>query len=175
MAAVAFDINYFVEFDDIDIEDAVAKEVAAMGYSFVTDQLAQGSAPPDQDVPFDVLVLTAAEYQPALPKVHSQIIRVTLDGAIPSQDEIRRAIVAGKQVAAALRRGECVLTTCYMGRNRSGLINGLALIELGWCSLDAIDAIKHARGDNALSNAHFKSVLHEYARALGRSSSAALR
>ncbi len=175
MAAVAFDINYFVELDDIDVEEAVAEEVAVMGYSFVTDQLAQGSAPPeDQPVPFDVLVLTAAEWQPVMYRAPPKVIRLSLLDDIPTREDVQQAILAGRQVAAALRRGECVLTTCFKGRNRSGLINGLALIELGWGSLQAIEAIQHARGDKALSNQYFKHVLHEFALKLGRTSSSAL-
>jgi len=172
----AFDVDFFLELEDIDIDiiDEAPKE-ASMGYTFVTDQLAQGGAPPpDSSVPFDVLVLTAAEWQPILPNGPAKIIRVTLGDSIPSREDIRRAILASRQIADALRRGECVLTTCFQGRNRSGFVNGLALIELGWSSLDAIEAIRHARGANALSNAHFRSVLHDYARTLGRSSSAAL-
>jgi protein-tyrosine phosphatase len=167
----SFNVDYFVALDDMDLPT----EPLPMGYSFVTDQLAQGSAPPpDQKIPFDILVLTASEYQPAFNQNDLQIIRVTLDDSIPSREDIRKAIVAAKQVADALRKGKRVLTTCYMGRNRSGLINGLALIDVGWSSIDAVKAIRIARGDKALSNAYFQSVLHSYAQSLGRTSSAEL-
>lgn len=170
-AQSSFNVDYFVALEDFDLP----VELHPMGYSFVTNQLAQGSAlPPDQHVPFDVLVMTAAEYQPAFNQRDLEVVRIILDDAIPSREDIRKAVVVGKHVADALRKGKRVLTTCFMGRNRSGLINGLALIDVGWSSIDAVKAIRIARGDKALSNAYFQSVLHSYAQSLGRTSSAEL-
>jgi protein-tyrosine phosphatase len=168
---VAFNIDYFVSLEDIEIPH---REVLPMGYSFILDQLAQGSAPPpDLKLPFDVLVLAAMEYQPAqtmFPGI--TLIHVPLDDAIPKRDEVLRAIYAGKQVAAHVQRGDRVLTTCFMGKNRSGLVNGFALMELGYSSQDAITLIKNARGDGALGNMHFVNELH--ARGRGRARQVAL-
>lgn len=136
---------------------------ASAGYGHVTPLLAIGSAPP-AGVPlkFDMLVLTAQEYQPdanSFPGV--QLVYAPLDDDdIPARD-IERARVAGRIASNAVRQGKRVLVTCYMGRNRSGLVTAFALKDLGFSSRDAIHKVKAARGPNALSNPYF-------VRALGR-------
>lgn len=148
-----------------------------MGYQFILPKLlAQGSAPPPEaQLPFDVLVLCAREYQPPasyFPGV--EVLHVPLDdsGPPPTTDEVRLAVLAGKRVCHLLRKGKRVLVTCAMGRNRSGLVSGLALINCGASSSRAIDAIKQARA-NALSNAYFREILHAHSRNQGRDSTAA--
>lgn len=145
-----------------------------MGYSFVTNQLAQGSAPPlDTRLPFEVLILTAMEWQPEAARFPGVVVvHCPLDDAKPSADEARAALAAARRAASALKCGNRVLVTCYAGRNRSGLVSGLALIECGYSSTDAVALIQHARRD-ALTNAHFREVLHARSRRLGRDSTAA--
>ena len=174
MNAVAFSVDYFLALEDTDPYPIKSESTLPMGYSFILPQLAQGSAPPpDLPLPFDVLVLTAQEYQPAqtmFPRVH--LIHCPLDDAIPTRDEVRRAIYTGKLIAAHLRRGDRVLTTCFMGKNRSGWVNGNALMEIDYSSTDAITLIKNARGDGALGNVHFVNELQHRER--GRARQAAL-
>jgi hypothetical protein len=59
-----------------------------------------------------------------------------------------------------------------MGRNRSGLVNGLALVEYGYSSVHAVELIRQARR-NALTNVHFVKVIHVRAAQLGRRDSMA--
>jgi protein-tyrosine phosphatase len=61
-----------------------------------------------------------------------------------------------------VRRGKRVLVTCREGRNRSGWVTGVALIELGVPPQKAIDGIRFARGDDALSNPFFVRELQQY-------------
>jgi protein-tyrosine phosphatase len=137
-------------------------------------QLAQGSAPrPGTKLPFDVLVLCAEEYQPpssAFPGV--QVMHVPMDDSLrPTTEDIVRAIKAARRMKAALLQGQRILCTCWMGRNRSGLVNGIALVELGYPVGQVIRRIKRARGVAALSNPAFTTLLRLHARALGQQDS----
>lgn len=82
-----------------------------MSFSFdqIVPQLFQGSMPPCgfplRDVGIRALVLCAREYQPAadcFPGV--QVHRVHLNDAVPSKDDIRRALEAADFVARRLAR-----------------------------------------------------------------------
>lgn len=121
-----------------------------------------GGAPPEKmSLRFDVLILAAMEYQPppnAFPNV--QVVYVPLDDAKISLNDIKRAQRAGRIVSDAVRRNKRVLVTCYMGRNRSGLITAFALKDLGYSTDDAIRRIQAIRGKNALSNSYFVHALH---------------
>jgi hypothetical protein len=121
---------------------------------------------------FDVVVLTAYEYQPKAGEYgRAHVVHVPLDdmpgkspstGKPPSQYEKALASEAGRAVAGWVRRGKRVLVTCWQGRNRSGWVTGLALIELGVPVQKAIDTIREARGEDALENPHFVDALREY-------------
>lgn len=65
----------------------------------------------------------------------------------------------GVQVATHLRVGKRVAVNCAAGLNRSGLIVGRALIELGYAPADAINRVRAARGLWALSNVAFTKFL----------------
>jgi hypothetical protein len=65
----------------------------------------------------------------------------------------------GVQVAANMRDGKRVSVNCAAGLNRSGLIVGRALIELGYAPADAIGMVRAARGVWALSNVAFTKFL----------------
>jgi protein-tyrosine phosphatase len=133
-----------------------------MGYQYVLPRLAQGSAPaPYTPLPFDVLVLCAKEYQPDrswFPGV--ELIYAPFDdsGPPPTREELGVATMASRAVVRAYRHGKRVLVTCHMGRNRSGLVMGLALMQLGFTSRQSIALIRYAR-DGALSNTFFRDVL----------------
>jgi len=116
---------------------------------------------------FDLVVLCADEHQlegvarPFGPRAH--VLRVPLDdsGRPPTSGEVRLASAAGRAVAKTYKRGGLrILTTCQQGRNRSGLVNALALVELGFRPTDAIAAIRLARGPNALCNPWFVQLVH---------------
>jgi protein-tyrosine phosphatase len=121
-------------------------------------RLAQGSAPPPRvRVPFDTVVLAAAEYQPDLPGY--AVIRVPLEDRFPPNPPpdlfTRHAIrEAARTIAREVRHGRRVLVTCWAGRNRSGVLAGLALCELGVPGMRAASLIRLLRA-GALSNPYF--------------------
>ena len=137
-----------------------------MGYQYVLRGLAQGSAPaPGTPLPFDVLVLCAQEYQPKpsssyYPGLH--VIYAPLDdsGPPPTREEIGIAKCAARAALRAYQHNKRVLITCRMGRNRSGLVTGLVLMQLGYTSLESITLIRSARA-NALTNPFFREELHK--------------
>lgn len=135
-----------------------------MGYSYLTadKMLAQGSKPPiGVRLPFDVVVLAAWEYQPSLPG--HDVIHVPLDDTNeppPSRLDQARIRAVANEVARDVREGRRVLVTCHHGRNRSGVIAGLALVELGVSASEAARRIRHLR--NGLTNPHFlQMVMHK--------------
>jgi hypothetical protein len=65
----------------------------------------------------------------------------------------------GERIASLVREGKHVAVNCLGGVNRSGLLIGRALVELGYTPDDAIEAIRNARGPMALSNPRFVRFL----------------
>jgi protein-tyrosine phosphatase len=130
-----------------------------MGYTYLADRLAQGSAPPPNvPLPFDLVVLAAMEYQDAdIPGC--EVLRVPLDDSGPPPTPIERTLIrhAAHEVARQLRAGKRVLVTCWQGRNRSGVISGLALVELGVPREEAIRRISEFR--SGLTNLHFRAMV----------------
>lgn len=131
------------------------------GYSYLlaSRQLAQGSKPPvDVRLPFDVIVLAAWEYQPLLPGY--EVIHVPLDDTNdppPTPGDRARIHAVARLVADHIRAGRRVLVTCHHGRNRSGVIAGLALVDLGVAPGEAACRIRHLR--DGLSNPHFHRMV----------------
>jgi protein-tyrosine phosphatase len=127
--------------------------MAGYSYLLASGQLAQGSAPPrGVRLPFDAIVLAAMEYQPDLPG--HDVLRAPLDdGPPPTQGE--RALIrrSAHEVARRVRAGQRVLVTCWQGRNRSGVIAGLALVDLGLPGSQAAQRIRRTR--NGLTNPYF--------------------
>lgn len=111
---------------------------------------------------FDLLVLCAEEYQPPawqFPGV--SVVHAPFDdnefGPTPQEQKIAQR--AAEQVASHLRDGAKVLVTCFAGRNRSGLVCALAMVENGHDPLRAIRLIQSRRKQNALSNQHFVDLI----------------
>lgn len=129
------------------------------GYAFLMpgDQLAQGSAPPlDAHPPFDVIVFSAMEYQPDFPGYI--VMHVPLDDGPPPSGATRRRIrSAAREIAEHIRAGRRVLCTCWQGRNRSGVLAGLALVELGLPAHRAVRRIRNYR--NGLTNRYFREMV----------------
>ena len=119
--------------------------------------LAQGSAPPNAPgIPFDVIVLAAMEYQPAMPGY--RVIRAPLDDGPPPSPLERATIRAtAREIARLVRAGQRVLVTCLQGRNRSGVLAGLALVNLGVPPEHAVRRIRRLR--NGLTNHHFRAMV----------------
>jgi len=130
--------------------------------------LYQGGRPPVgaclKDAGFDVLVLVAKEYQPTdryFPGV--QIVRAPIDDSRLTLEEYVQAAQAAQIVSQALARDKKVLTTCWMGWNRSGLVNALALVNLGVSPDKSIRLVRNARGPHALGNQSFVRAIHAHA------------
>jgi hypothetical protein len=65
----------------------------------------------------------------------------------------------GERIAALVGEGKHVAVNCLGGVNRSGLLIGRALVELGYTPDEAIEAIRNARGPMALGNPRFVRFL----------------
>ncbi len=121
-------------------------------------RLAQGSAPPSvPGMPFEVIVLSAMEYQPAMPPGYV-VLRVPLDDG-PPPDHVTRMRIrrAAREIADRVRLGQRVLVTCWQGRNRSGVLAGLALVDLGVPPIQAVGRIRRLR--DGLTNVHFRNMV----------------
>lgn len=131
--------------------------------SNVARRLWVGSVPPfDRDLPdFDALFLCAAELQPSSLKFSREVVRVPLRDDAPTTYEIKRALIAGKQVAEHLRDGHRVLVTCAAGRNRSALVASLGLgLVTRTPPAQLIKLMRERRHPKALSNEHFVQLIH---------------
>lgn len=131
----------------------------------------------------DVIVLAAKEFQGRTGprgKVYTytpdkycnrkiRVIRAPLDdGGAMTKSEMQYAVRAAWQVRECLDEGYKVLSTCWAGMNRSGLISAIALMlparqysmTPGALTSDqAIFLVRRARGERALSNPYFVSFL----------------
>jgi protein-tyrosine phosphatase len=119
--------------------------------------LAQGSAPPPvPGIPFDIIVLAAQEYQPSIPGY--TVLKVPLNDG-PPPDKVTRMIIRHKarEIADRVRSGQRVLVTCWQGRNRSGVLAGLALVDLGVPPDQVVRRIQRLR--NGLTNEHFRAMV----------------
>ena len=117
----------------------------------------------------DLLILAAKEYQPNYIKGvgFSQIDKIYLplrDTILLSPKQYKRTINDAKQAAlhAAnyIKQGKNVLSTCWAGWNRSGLISGFTLANL--TGADGPQIVKHIRKHrsvSALSNPLFASAV----------------
>jgi protein-tyrosine phosphatase len=129
------------------------------GYTYLLEPwLAQGSAPPPgARMPFDVVVLAAMEYQPELPGY--RVMHVPLDDSGPPPTKLDRMRIrhAARDIADLVRLRHRVLVTCAQGRNRSGVLAGLALRELGLPGVEAARRIQLLR--DGLTNPHFYEMV----------------
>lgn len=131
------------------------------GYSYLlaSGLLAQGSKPPvGVPLPFDTIVLAAEEYQPHMPGAF-EVLHVPLDdsGPPPTAHERRLIYENASRIARRVRAGRRVLVTCWQGRNRSGVLSGLALRELGVPGIEAARLIQRIR--KGLTNRYFYEMV----------------
>lgn len=66
------------------------------------------------------------------------------------------------KVVDALRSGTKVLIRCAAGYNRSGLLTGLVLRQMGYPADDAITLIRDRRSPHALCNLLFVRLIHQF-------------
>lgn len=141
----------------------------------------QGSRPPFGFVlsraGFNMVVLCAEEFQPphVMPAGYDVLIRgmgtpfpdvevvyAPNDDSFtipPSREQLKTALAASARVADVIRAGGKVLVTCWMGKNRSGLVSALTLHRLlGISGFQAAHRIR-CRRRGALSNPYFIEAL----------------
>lgn len=142
---------------------------APVNASAVLPRLWQGGAPKPGRYAFDLIVLAASEYQPTADKLPGpELLRVPLPDdwrgltATAREKLYAAAVDASKVVADWYRGGKSVLVTCGAGLNRSGLITGLALRELGHTADEALSLIRTARGTRALAGKAFPRFIRDY-------------
>jgi len=138
----------------------------------VRDHLAQGAYPgadPRLFSFFDVIVYSAMEAQPKLvAPAGKMVLRVPMDDDIyrpVPRDVIPVLWQSAAQIARAVRHGKRVLVTCMQGKNRSGLLVALTLLQLypTWTPQQAIAVVRRHRklggGEEALANPMFEQFL----------------
>jgi hypothetical protein len=78
---------------------------------------------------------------------------------VPSIADTEMIHAVGERIASLVSQGKHVAVNCLSGVNRSGLLVGRALVELGYKPEEAIEAVRSARGPMALSNQGFVRFL----------------
>lgn len=133
----------------------------------------QGSVPPRGNTlaryGFEAVVLAASEFQ--FPSDLFEGITVIHapnddDGSPLTREQLATAITASKVVAARVKDGQKVLSTCAAGVNRSGLVCALALHFIyGWNGDHCIGVVRRKRKlpglRQALSNRFFTEALRK--------------
>lgn len=115
---------------------------------------------------YDVVALTAKEYQPDQTRFRARLLRAKLDDTLqPSTEELMWAFLTGRQVAQSVAEGKRTLVSCAMGKNRSGLVTALAARELmGLTGAEAARLVR-SRRPIALTNPVFVRFLASLPRA----------
>jgi protein-tyrosine phosphatase len=129
--------------------------------------LYQGSVPPTGEAlrlaRFSVLVLAAWQYQPKsenFPGV--RVIHAPFSDSLAlTESDIEAYMTTAFMVAREVRNGSRVLVTCLAGKNRSGMINALAIRNLfGVSGSTAMNMVRDGRKrEEALSNATYQQFL----------------
>lgn len=112
---------------------------------------------------FDVAIFCADAFQPD-PGIYGPVRCVLApfeDHELLTAPEWEQVERAARVVIDAHRAGASVLVTCHAGLNRSGLVVGLAMLELvGWSPEKVIAWIQHRRR-GALGNGAFRRIIRE--------------
>lgn len=126
----------------------------ALDFQWIAPNLAQGSFPSNDPSllwsHFDVVVYMAMPEEGGQPDVLTmpgkKVLRAPIDdrGAPISETEERRVRRVLPEVVSAVRSGKRVLVSCMHGRNRSGLVVGLAMRHL-YPSMEAQKVVQHIR------------------------------
>ncbi len=94
------------------------------------DRLYIGPAPKECG-DFTLIVLCAQEYQPRSSEMCCcKLIHAGIDDGNLTPREARIAENASDLIAQAWKKGEKILVTCMMGRNRSALVSALAIAKI---------------------------------------------
>lgn len=118
------------------------------GATQVVENLWVGSRPPERPPGFDLVVLCEKEYQPAW-RDGGWLIRCPFEDVALDNPTFEKLKLVARAVATAIQHEEKTLIACFAGRNRSGLVAALTLIELGRDAGEAVELVRHARGNTA--------------------------
>jgi hypothetical protein len=154
-----------------------------LDFSLVYPRLYQGSAPPCgpwlAKAGFGAIVLCAYEWQPPNsadpgcaqlkgydprfePYPGVEIIHSPSDdnfSVAPSREMLVQAFQTANEVVQRVKAGTNVLVTCWMGKNRSGLVTAISLHKLtGLPGAKCVQIIKAAR-PQAFTNPQFRASL----------------
>ncbi len=80
------------------------------------------------------------------------------DGAMPNLDRLHAVALLGSQLVA---QGHRVLSHCGMGLNRSALVAGLILMDMGMTGPQAVERLRQRR-PGALFNEVFAKYLRDF-------------
>jgi hypothetical protein len=101
-------------------------------------------------------------YDDYLPTNGARVIDYRIaDAELQPRDHLGLEQLALK-VAGAHVAGDRVLVRCRAGLNRSGLVLGIALRQLGWSADDAIDTMRARRSPHVLHNPTFEQHVRDY-------------
>lgn len=73
---------------------------------------------------------------------------------------LQTAVEAACTVASRHRKGDSVLVRCQAGLNRSSLVAGLAMIDLGYSGEDAVQLIRARRSPSLCNDDYAELLLH---------------
>ena len=108
---------------------------------------------------FRWLMLCAQEYQPGADAFGPlKLLYAPMDDVLDFPSEQHHLALEAAKVVAQTSLREKILVTCWEGRNRSGLVVGLALKRLGMSGLKAKNMIRRKR-ERALTNQTFVDIL----------------
>jgi len=111
-----------------------------------------------------LLILAAREYQPknnfGVDVMYAPMKDSSKLAGKALRDTIKAASIASRHAVFRILNGERVLSTCWAGLNRSGLISGLALKRLVKHSPETIvNVIRKRRSPRALFNLLFVDII----------------
>ncbi len=149
------------------LETSLAAKQQMLDVTRIAPKLYMGSAPRVgtalADAGFDVVLLCAKEYQPRSRELpHVLVVHCGFDDSLsPTQADVDTALEASRVAADRIMRGDRVLISCWLGKNRSGLVTALTLVRLyGLSGREAVEAVRAAR-PGALVNPAFVSLVEE--------------
>lgn len=95
--------------------------------------------------------------------IRRDTVRTEITAYDATGQDLGWAEAAAMVVAGGIEEGLAVLTHCQAGINRSSLVAGIALLELGWVDTgaDAISLLREERSPACLCNATFEQYLRD--------------
>ena len=126
------------------------------GLLYISGEIHDWQPVHDRDI--SVLIDLERDIDHGVPTIADQFLYIYLpinDAELPNLDRLHAVVAAG---AHLVKRGHRVLAHCGLGLNRSALVCGLILVEMGMPASDAIELLREKR-QGALYNKVFASYL----------------